>query len=322
MIIYSTELQINLMYRKKILLSLALFLSLFLTSCNNSTSQQPQNTPATSIQSTNNNQQQPQVSAQRIVALTSLSADIIYQLDQSKLVGITGSSLLNKDPRFQDLQRVAQGQTPPDLEKIIALKPDLVIGAEGFSDQTLQQLEKLGIATFSTKVNSWNSLKQLTKTLAGFIDADPTPLLNRYETFLPNDIQPTDSTLVLVSRQPILTPNKNSWAGDLLTQFKVKNLAADLQGTSPIRGYITLSAEKILEANPEIIILISPPQGGSQTALLDSFKKESFWQKLPAAKNNQVYVFDYYGLVNAGSIDSIEKATQQLKQALSRQQPG
>ncbi|PHM11517.1 iron ABC transporter substrate-binding protein, partial [Nostoc sp. 'Peltigera malacea cyanobiont' DB3992] len=28
------------------------------------------------------------------------------------------------------------------------------------------------------------------------------------------------------------------------------------------------------------------------------------------------YVFDYYGLVNPGSIDAIEKACQQLKQAL------
>ncbi len=309
------------MYQKKFLLSLALLLSLFLTACNNPTSPQVQTPTATSIQSTNTTQQ-PKNSAKRIVALTSLSADIIQQLEPSKLVGITGSSLLNKDPRFQDIERVAQGQTPPNLEKIIALKPDLVIGAEGFSDNTLQHLQKLGIETFSTRVNNWNSLAELTKTLAGFIDADPTPLLNRYQTFLPNNSQPSSSTLVLVSRQPILTPNKNSWAGDLLTQFNVKNLAAELQSNSPIRGYITLSAEKILEANPEVIILISPPQGGSETALLDSFKKESFWQNLQAAKNNQVYVFDYYGLVNAGSIDAIEKATQQLKQALSGQQPG
>lgn len=297
---------------KKIIFTLAICLTLFLTACNNPTSPEPPTTTATSVTS-------PQASVQRIVALTSLSADIIQQLDQSKLVGITGSSLLNKDPRFQDIEKVAQGQTPPDLEKIVALKPDLVIGAEGFSDQTLQQLERLGIKTFSTRVNNWNSLQELTKTLANFIDADPTPLLTRYETFLPDEISPSSSTLVLVSRQPILTPNKTSWAGDLLEKFQVQNLAADLQGNSSIRGYITLSAEKVLEANPEIIILISPPQGGSETALLDSFKKESFWQNLQAAKNNQVYIFDYYGLINAGSIDAIEKATQQLKQALSRQ---
>ncbi|WP_414526726.1 ABC transporter substrate-binding protein [Nodularia chucula] len=300
------------MSQKKIIFTLAICLTLFLTACNNPISPEPPTTAATSVTS-------PQASAQRIIALTSLSADIIQQLDQSKLVGMTGSSLLNKDPRFQDIEKVAQGQTPPDLEKIVALKPDLVIGAEGFSDQTLQQLERLGIKTFSTRVNNWNSLQELTKTLASFINADPTPLLTRYETFLPDDLSPSSSTLVLVSRQPILTPNKTSWAGDLLEKFQVQNLAADLQGNSSIRGYITLSAEKVLEANPEIIILISPPQGGSETALLDSFKKESFWQKLAATQNNQVYIFDYYGLINAGSIDAIEKATQQLKQALSRE---
>ena len=298
------------MDQKKFLLTWAILLSILLTACNYPTAQQPPTTPV------NVNQTTP-TSAQRIVALTSLTADIIYQLDSTKLVGITGGSLLNKDSRFQGLQRVAQGQTPADLEKILALKPDLVIGAQGFSDQTLQQLEKLGIKTFSTRVNSWESLKELTKTLAGFVGADPTPLLNRYDGFLPKGKNNSNSTLVLVSRQPILTPNKNSWAGDLLHQFGVNNLAADLQGTSPIGGYITLSAEKILAANPEVIILISPPQGGSQTALLDAFKQEGFWQKLSAAKNNQVYVFDYYGLVNAGSIDAIEKATQQLAQILA-----
>lgn len=298
------------MDQKKFLLTWAILLSILLTACNQPIAQQTATTPV------NANQTTP-TSAQRIVALTSLTADIIYQLDSTKLVGITGGSLLNKDSRFQSLQRVAQGQTPADLEKIVALKPDLVIGAQGFSDQTLQQLENLGIKTFSTRVNSWESLKELTKTLAGFVGADPTPLLNRYEGFLPKGKNNSNSTLVLVSRQPILTPNKNSWAGDLLRQFGVNNLAADLQGTSPIGGYITLSAEKILAANPEVIILISPPQGGSQTALLDAFKQESFWQKLSAAKNNQVYVFDYYGLVNAGSIDAIEKATQQLAQVLA-----
>jgi iron complex transport system substrate-binding protein len=301
---------IKIMDQKKILLTWAILLSILLTACNQPIAQQPPTTPV------NTNQTTP-TSAQRIVALTSLTADIIYQLDSTKLVGITGGSLLNKDPRFQGLQRVAQGQTPADLEKILALKPDLVIGAQGFSDLTLQQLEKLGIKTFSTRVNSWESLKELTKTLAGFVGADPTPLLNRYEGFLSKGANSSNSTLVLVSRQPILTPNKNSWAGDLLRQFGVNNLAADLQGTSPIGGYITLSAEKILAANPEVIILISPPQGGSQTALLDAFKQESFWQKLSAAKNNQVYVFDYYGLVNAGSIDAIEKASQQLAQVLA-----
>ncbi|MGH2415850.1 MAG: ABC transporter substrate-binding protein, partial [Microcystaceae cyanobacterium] len=124
--------------------------------------------------------------------------------------------------------------------------------------------------------------------------------------------EPNTSVLILVSRQPILAPNKKSWAGDLLTQFKAKNVAADLQGNSPVGGYITLSAEKVLQQNPEIVLIVDPAQEG----LLEKFKSDPFWNQLQAIKNDRVYVFDYYGLVNPGSIDKIEETCTKLKQVL------
>ncbi|RCJ34742.1 iron ABC transporter substrate-binding protein [Nostoc minutum NIES-26] len=305
------------MYRRWILFALAIFLSIFLVACTTATTQQPQAkvTETTEIPNTKS-QQLPKESAQRVVALSSLTTDIIYQLDKTKLVGITGSTLFKNDPRFKDIPHVSEGQNPPNLEKIVALKPDLVIGAEGFSNQPIQRLQQLGIPTFLTQVKSWKSLEELTKKLAKLIDADPQPLLNRYKTFLPDKLTQSPSTLVLVSQQPILAPNKNSWAGQLLAKFQAKNLAAELQGQSQIGGYVTLSAEKVVQANPEVIIVVNPPQGSSETAVLESFKKEAFWQKLQATKNNRIYIFSYYGLVNPGSIDAIEKACQQLKQDL------
>ncbi|MBG1264330.1 ABC transporter substrate-binding protein [Nostoc commune] len=304
------------MHRRWLLSALALLMSIFLAACTTATTQQPPTKVTNPTETTINSQQLPKGSAKRVVALSSLSADIISRLDSTKIVGITGSKLFNNDSRFKDIPRVSEGQSPPNLEKVVALKPDLVIGAEGFYNIPIQKLQQLGIPTFLTKVNNWESLEELTKTLAKSIDADPQPLLNRYKSFLPENPTQGFSTLALVSLQPILAPNKNSWAGDLLAKFQAKNIAADLQGKSPVGGYVTLSAEKVLEANPEVIILVNPPQGNSETALLDSLKKEAFWQQLQATKNNRVYVFDYFGLVNPGSIDAIQKACQQLKQAL------
>lgn len=290
---------------------LAFLLSLILISCTTTaTTKQPLATIAAQTQTDEIK------SAKRVVALSSLAADIISELDKTKLVGITGNKLFKDNPRFEEITRVSEGQNPPNLEKIVALKPDLVIGAEGFSNQTTDKLKQLGIPTFLTQVKSWESLEELTKKIAESINADPQALLNRYKTFLPDKQNSSLATLVLVSRQPILTPNKNSWAGDLLAKFAAKNLAAQLQGNSPIGGYVTLSAEKVLQANPEVIIVVNPPQG-TEAALLDSFKKEAFWKELNATKNNRIYVFDYYGLVNPGSIDAVEKACKQLKQALS-----
>ena len=54
----------------------------------------------------------------------------------------------------------------------------------------------------------------------------------------------------------------------------------------------------------------------NQEGLKEEFQKEVFWQKLKATQTNQVYSFDYYGLVNPGSIDKIEEACSQLRQIL------
>jgi iron complex transport system substrate-binding protein len=295
------------MFRHWLIRCFAILCSLVLVACNSSNLPAQPNTtepikfPNSSIES-----------AQRVVALTSLTADIIERLDSTKLVGIAGNSLLRKNDRFQNVPQVSEGQTPPNLEKIVALKPDLVIGAKGFSDLTLNKLKELEIPTLSTNIDSWKALIEITQSLAQIIGADPTPLLNRYQTFLNNNSQSSPSTLVLVSRQPILAPNQKSWAGDLLTKFKVKNLAAQLQGNAPIAGYVTLSPEKILQENPELLLIVEP----MGQKLLPEFKAEPFWNQLKATQRDRVYVFDYYGLINPGSIDKIEEACTQLKQII------
>lgn len=278
-------------------------LGLLITACNSP--QQPidnNSSNSTTIQET------PITEVNRVVALTSLSADIIYQLDATKLVGIPGSSLLRADSRFQDLVTVSEGRSQPDLEKIMALKPDLVIGAAGFSDQTLSKLEELGVQTISTKIDSWLALQDTIKTLADAISANPQPLLETYQSLIPENLEDQPSTLVLVSRQPILAPNKNSWTGDLLTQFKTTNVVADLQGSSEFSGYVTLSPEKILETDPEVIIIVDPAREG----ILEQLKQESFWRNLQAVKSDRIYTFDYYGLVNPGSTEKIKETLTKL----------
>ncbi len=275
----------------------------------------PTNQPPTATNSSPPLAQSPSAPAaevSRVVALTSLSADIIQRLDQTKLVGISGSRLLDKNPAFKNVTRVSEGQTPPNLEKIVALKPDLVIGAAGFHDQILAKLKELGIRTLTTEIRNWQALQTITRDLAREIRANPEPLLKTYQTFLSSQPGNSNSTLVLVSAQPILAPNKTSWAGDLLTQLQIKNLAADLQGQSPQRGYITLSPEKVLESNPEVLILVDVGDG-----TVDKLKAEPFWSQLQAVKNDRVYIFDYYGLVNPGSIEAIEKTCQQLQKVIA-----
>jgi iron complex transport system substrate-binding protein len=79
-----------------------------------------------------------------------------------------------------------------------------------------------------------------------------------------------------------------------------------------VGGYVTLSPEKILEANPDVILVVS-----REANLLEELQAQLFWSQLPAVQNNRVYEFDYYGLVNPGSLAAIEKACKELQQVLN-----
>lgn len=250
------------------------------------------------------------VTSQKIVALTSISADIIHTLAADTLVGIPGSPLLTNDPRFEGLTVISSERTEPDLEKIVALEPDLVIGAAGFHNKTLERLENLDINTLSANIKGWDSLKNITRVLATQLNVDPAPLIERYDVCLAQADQNGPTAVVLASREPLLSPNKESWAGDFLEKFNIQNLTAELQGQSEFQGYVTLSAEKVLEMNPEQLLFIDT--GNNIRQEITQLKTDAFWSQLSAVQSDQVYTFNYHGLINPGSIQSIEQVCETL----------
>lgn len=253
---------------------------------------------------------QPTQNSKRVVALTPLAADIIYNLDKTKLVGIPNGRYTDviAKAKFNNYPRVGTN-TAINIEKIVSLKPDLVLGAEGFHDKIIAKLQELKIPTLVGKISSWQDLEDSTKQIAQQIGADPKPILDKFQSYTTNIPNNGKTVLVLLRAQPTSSPNKNSWAGNLLEKFKYKNLAADLQGKGRFKGYITLSQEKILEANPEKLFVIE-----SANLNPNDFKKLPYWSKLKAVQNSQVYIFHHDGLITPISIDSVEDVTKKLRE--------
>ena len=243
----------------------------------------------------------------RVVALTSLSADLINTISKDSLVGIPGSSILKKNKEFDSLPIVSSGRMPPDLEKILSLKPDLVVGAKGFHDRPLSKLNSLGISTLSTSISSLDDLDKLNKKLASKLNARTKSLEDILGSCYPKNKNKNKNLIVLVSSKPILSPNKDSWAGNLISSFKLNNLASEITNKTEFKGYVNLSPEWLIKSQPENILVIKTP--GSDMSQYESI---NIWNKLEAVKNNKIYTFDYYGLINAGGIKAINKACQKL----------
>ncbi len=285
---------------RKTFSTIFLLSSLLLVSCSSKL-----NNYSLNVNETSENTQR---SKKRVVALTSLTADLVNRIDSDSLLAIPGSSLLKNNELFKDKIVVSQGRNPPNIEKIIALKPDLVLGAKGFHDKALSQINDLGIGTISTEIKNWNDLELLSNEISKYLNINNPSLytLAPYCKPYPGETA-TDSTIVLVSSSPLLSPNKKSWAGSLLNKFYINNLVRDIQSKSEFGGYVTLSPEILIEKNPDNIILID-----TGNDMKELFMSKSYSSNLKAVKNNNVFNFNYYGLINPGSIDSINNACEKL----------
>ena len=247
------------------------------------------------------------VTKKRIISLNSLGADIVSKLDNDSLVGIPGSSLLKKDDKFAGKIIVSEGRMPPSLEKIIKLKPSLVIGSEGFHDKILDKLGDLNIETLKTNTKSINQLEKLIKDLAFYLNKNSSSVNDNIKSCYFNTSKDRGSAVILASTKPLLSPNSNSWAGKLLDRFNFDNISKDLESKTEFKGYVNLSPEIILKKKPSKIIVISFP-GMNQNSLLAN----PILKKIIDSNKNEIVTFNYYGLINPGSLKTINSACKKL----------
>ena len=256
-------------------------------------------------------------SINKVITLTSLSTDIVSKISSKKLVAIPGSSLFKNNDEFVNLPRISQGRTPPNLEKIVSLKPDLVIGTNGFHDKILSKLDNINIQTLSYELNDWDSLQKTINLISSKLDINdsknPSEIINSNlnECFVNNESNNKPNVVVLASIKPILSPNSKSWAGHLLKRYGLNSLTEDLSSKSEFRGYVNLSPEWLVKEDPDNLIIIQ-----TRPRQYVDFEKTLPFSNLRAVKSKQVYIFNYYGLINAGSLKSINNACLKLRKIL------
>lgn len=91
---------------------------------------------------------------------------------------------------------------------------------------------------------------------------------------------------------------------------RFEGLTVVSSGRSEFQGYVTLSPEKVLEMNPDQLYFVD--SGGGLEDEIAQLKTDPFWSQLNAVQSDQVQAFDYHGLINPGSIESIEQVCSNL----------
>lgn len=190
---------------------------------------------------------------QRIVSLKPNITELLFALGAGdRVVGVT--TWCDTPPAARALPKVAD-YVRPNLEAILALRPDLVIASrENALRAPIERLERFGIPVLLTDFNSVESLRTSTTAIAARIGTDAAgaqltqQLAAAVGTTAPIGMN-APRVLLLVGRYPPVAAGPASFLGELLVAAGARNAI-----TAPQPAYPQLSREQLLALQPDVII--------------------------------------------------------------------
>ncbi len=185
----------------------------------------------------------------------------------------------------------------PNVEKILSLKPDLVVGVNvPFHNMLRVALKQNNIPLY---INSLDRYEDTLETLTFF--GELTGKTDVAQAVKEKIIRQCDDAIAMTEGKQgpktlilFSNPSSNSMAGsesfsgDLLKRLHGVNIA-DLDDAMTGQ-YVPLSLEYIVKQNPEVIFIISM---GNTAENLERFKEQmqmnDAWSQTSAVKNNRIY---------------------------------
>ena len=226
----------------------------------------------------------------RVVSLAPSITEIVFALDQGyRLQGVTTYS--DFPPEAVKLPKIGS-YVHLDLEKIVALKPDLCIAIKDGNPRVIaQRLESLKIPVYAVDPNNLETIMKTVLEIGTLLNAEDRA--NQLVQNMDLRIQKVKSLVerathrprvfLQIGVSPIVSAGTHTFIHELIVIAGGTNLAA---GPIP---YPRFSREKVLALSPEIIIITSM----ARSAVFEKVKAEwEKWPNMPAIRNQRIYVED------------------------------
>jgi iron complex transport system substrate-binding protein len=201
----------------------------------------------------------------------------------------------------------------PSLEKIVALKPDLVLGSpEANRIETADRLERLGIPLYGVTARSveetLDSIEDLGRVLGREAEAQRLVLslrqrIEAVERRVAGRTRP--KVLFVVWYRPLTTAGARSFIGDVVRRAGGTSVSEDLPGEWP-----RLSLEEALRRDPDVILF---PRSESFAPALEEFQRLPGWREFRAVRNRRMYfVSDAIVRPSPRLVDALEEVARAL----------
>jgi iron complex transport system substrate-binding protein len=230
---------------------------------------------------------------QRIVSLAPSNTEILFALGLGdKVVGVT--EYCNYPEAAKSKSKVG-GFSTVDIEKVVSLRPDLVLATHIHSQTVILALENLGITVVALTPSSLNEVLD-SITLLGKITGQDTEASELVTDLSARINEITDKTQKLSAEQrprvfyvtwhdPLMTAGAGALSNDVINQAGGLNIASDITGDK------TIDLETVINRDPEIII-VSVGMGAGEDLPWQYIKSEPRLKNTQALLNGRVYKID------------------------------
>jgi iron complex transport system substrate-binding protein len=233
----------------------------------------------------------------RIVSTAPSITEILFTIGAGKLVvGVDDySNYPTIVPKLVNEGKIARvgGFADINIEKVLSLKPDLVIGTTGVQFKFLHRLSEMGVTTLSLSSSSLTDvyadillLGRITGHMNESIDLVEQLKNNITRIYMLTENTTRPTLLYVVWINPFYVAGGKSWFNDLIQLSGGKNAMENITVEWP-----SISLEEILKANPDVILL-SEHAGGFVNAeqALKWLQSQPGGENLSAVKNNRIYM--------------------------------
>jgi len=247
---------------------------------------------------------------QRIISLAPNITEILFDLDLGeKVVGVTRycdfpEKALNKEK--------IGGMIDLNLEKIIALKPDLIIGFRGNPLRIIERLRSLHLPLFvlemGTNLETVFIIIEKIGTItqkeekAEILAESMKKRYNETQAAL-RDVQHEPRVFLSIHGTGLWTCGKGSFLNDLVGKARGVNIAGNIP-----RKWLHYNREQLIRDNPEVIITLSKSQR-EFSRVKEWIKNEAHLKGIKAVETDRIYFLDENLATRPGPrlIDALEE---------------
>ncbi len=223
-------------------------------------------------------------SPERVLSLAPSHTEWLFALNaQNRIAGRTDSC--NRPQKAEQIPSIGH-LFPPDYERILAARPDLVLMLDGQS-QIRNRLNELGLPVASFQPKNFEDLWHYVHILGDLLDAKPEAEQILFRSRLRLAAlqarhlgKRKPSVFFTYWADPLSTAGANTFLSALIQEAGGRNLGDALSGEWP-----KVSPEFLLQADPDFILTTQPQ-------IVEQAQTAPGWQSLKAVKNGHLYLLE------------------------------